>query len=100
MRLSPVEEIQQRLVDLYGMGPADTVRSAFDDHELRVVDEPGQALPRSVVRKNTVLITLNDQRRHVDFRQVTAKIGQPRSYAIQRALSRCKQRRLPCTRLA
>ncbi|MGZ3581182.1 MAG: hypothetical protein ACXWP6_00385, partial [Ktedonobacterales bacterium] len=52
MGLLPVEEIQQGLVDLYGMGPADTVRSAFDDHKLGVFDESWQALPRGVVREN------------------------------------------------
>jgi hypothetical protein len=41
---STAHELEQRLVDLVGMGPRDGVRAAFDGHELQVLDQTGQAL--------------------------------------------------------
>jgi hypothetical protein len=45
---STAHELEQRLVDLVGMGPRDVVRAAFDGHELQVLDQTGQALWRLV----------------------------------------------------
>jgi len=38
------QEVQQRGVDLGGVGPGDGVRAAFDDDQLDVFDQGGQLL--------------------------------------------------------
>jgi len=42
------EEVQQGMVDLFGMRPAEVVRPAVDLHELHVLDQRRQAPARDI----------------------------------------------------
>ncbi len=61
------EEAEQRGVDLIRVGPGDGVRTALDDHEIDVGDQPGQPLAGLVERQDPVRVALDDQYRDIDL---------------------------------
>src|SRR5207244_1433035 len=52
-------------------------RPALYGDQLQVRDEVGESLCGGFVRQDPVLRTVYDEHRHVDLRQVGAKVGQP-----------------------
>ena len=74
---SLVEESEQRLVDLVGVRPADVVRAALDRDQLQVVDQCRQPLRGRLEGQDPIFRAVNDQRGHIDLRQVIAEVGQP-----------------------
>ena len=71
------EEAEQGGFDLVRVGPGDGVRAALHDDELHIRDEAGQSLAGLVERQDPVGVTLNDQYRGVDLRQVGTKVSLP-----------------------
>src|ERR1700733_6797683 len=71
------QEAQQCAVYLAGMGPTHVVWSAVDLDVLEIADQFGQAAAGRFDWKDPIPGTLNGERRHIDFREITAEIGQP-----------------------
>jgi hypothetical protein len=61
------------------------VRATFQHHQLAALDGLMQALARDRERKDPVGITLNNERGHVDARDVFTEVGQPGWDACRRA---------------
>src|SRR5215831_16876783 len=75
--VSAAQEVEQRGVDLAGVGPGDRVRAALDHGELHVADQAGQPLGGLVQRQHQVGIAVQHQYRHIDRGQVGAEVGGP-----------------------
>src|SRR2546423_9926386 len=77
-RVAPLaEELVERAVDLVGMGPGDGVRASFDDDQLHVLDQAGQAFSGLVERQEAVGTALERPKRHVEITQVAAASAPP-----------------------
>src|SRR4051794_21804801 len=76
-RTVPGEELEQRPVDLVGVGPEAAVRGAVDDDVMAVLDELVRALAGGLHREDPVGRAVRHQRRHVDLREVCAEVGVP-----------------------
>jgi hypothetical protein len=68
------DEIEQRLVDLAGVGPDDRVRPAFYDDAVDVPDQGRQPVSGRLTGQDAILAALHDQDRDVDLGQVAAEI--------------------------
>ena len=78
------EKAEQGGINLVGVGAGDGMRAALYDDEVHVRDEAGQSLAGLVERQNPVGVTLDDQYRDVDLRQVGTEVGLPGRHAGDR----------------
>src|ERR1700730_5528347 len=70
-----VEERQQVSVQLVFLGHKQAMRTAFVDHELRILDDFCREVAGDFDRYDLIIAAMHDQCRHGDFLQILPEVG-------------------------
>ena len=89
------QEAQQFRVDVFRVRPRDAVRTVLHDQQARPFDELGGAQSRCRYGKDAVGIPLDDQRGHINVRQVLAEVFVPGCDACQTGSGGGARRNVP-----
>ena len=86
---APLQEVQQRLVELRRVRQIAAMRAALDQMQLAARDRAVRARPADFERHRLVAVAMDHQRGNVEFLQVVAEVGaRERGDALVRALRR------------
>lgn len=87
------EEVEQRRIELLGVGGVEPVRATLDEREGAARDRLVGSLAGDLERHDPVRVAVEDKGRHGDLREVVPEVGAPeRSVAVERALRRGERR--------
>src|SRR6202042_2838836 len=84
------DEVEQRLIDLVGVGPDDRVRAAGDDGGAGVLQQRGEPLAGGLVGQHAILVAVDYQDGDADRGEIAPEVFQAGCDATEGCVGRCR----------